>query len=160
MLEFDFQFIWTGINLIVLFLVLRKFLFKPVTEFMEKRSNSIRDAIEAANRNKAEMEKLKAQYEEILRNARNEADAILKEARDRAESQYEQMIEQAHKEVEELLDKAAREIENERNDMMKELRVLVSDIAFEAASKVIQRNIDSEENRRFVAEFIDKVGAA
>lgn len=160
MLEFDFQFLWTGINLVVLFLVLRKLLFKPVTEFMEKRSNSIKDAIESANRDKAEMERLKAQYEEMLKNAHNEVEAILKEARQKAESQYEQMIEQAHKEVKELLDKAAQEIENERNDMIKELQVFISDIAFEAASKVMQRNIDSEENRRFVAEFVDKAGAA
>ncbi|WP_256201370.1 ATP synthase F0 subunit B [Thermoanaerobacter thermocopriae] len=73
-------FIFTIINILVLYYILKRLLFKPVTQFLEDRENKIKSSLEEAEREKQEAYNLKAKYEEILQNADNEKKAIIERA--------------------------------------------------------------------------------
>ncbi len=161
MLSFEkFDFIFVAINLVILYFFMRKLLFKPVTEFMEKRSKGIRDSLDNAERDKSEAAELKKKYEEQLNTARAEADRILEEARARANKEYESILSEAKKNSELIISKARDEIEREREQAMKGIKSQVAGLALAAASKVIEANMDTDSNRVLVDKFIDRVGAA
>ncbi|AEV67038.1 F0F1 ATP synthase subunit B [Acetivibrio clariflavus] len=154
------DFVWTMINLAVLYLILRKVLFKPVTEFMENRANSIRQQLEESKANNQKALELKENYEKIIASIQMEAEKIKKEAEREAQEKYDEIIKQAKAEAEILIAKAREEMEMERIEMMKNMRNEIVSLALEAASKVIEANMDTEANRRFVDEILDRKNIA
>ena len=156
----EMKFIIVALNLIVLYVVMRKILFKPVTEFMENRTKSIKDSIDDAEKQKADAFEMKRSYEEQLSGAKAEGERLLEEARIRADNEHEKLFTQAQKEAEAILAKARADIENEREQMLKEIRGQVAGLALAAASRVIEANMNTESNRLLVDKFIDEAGAA
>lgn len=153
-------FIFAIINLGILYWFLKKVLFGPVTKFMENRTKSIANSIQTAEQKLAEAEAMKENYENQLQNAKEQADAILKEARDRGAREYDNLIGQAKAESQEIIDRAREDMENERQQMFKEVRNEVASLALAAASKIIEANMDNEKNRKLVEKFINEEGAA
>ncbi len=153
-------FAFVALNLIVLYLFLRKFLFKRVTDFMENRTNSIQQTIDSAENDKAQAEALKKDYEEQLRTARDQADKILSDARSRATKEYDSILASARNDAQAVMEKAREEIEREREQMLKDIKGQVAGLALVAASKVIEANMDNERNRALVDKFIDEEGVA
>jgi len=160
MLNFDFTFILTIINILFLYWLLKKILFKPVTQFMENRANSIKEMFESAQSNKEQAEVMRAELKEQLDKAVEEAEKIVNESRVKAEKQYEGMLNKAKEDAKSLVEKAQRDIEIERKSMVNELKAQIAGIALAAASKVIAKNMDNEANKKLVDDFIDEVGAA
>ncbi len=149
-----------AVNLLILYFVLRKILFKPVTEFMENRTKSIRDSIEDAEKQKAEAEQLRLRYEEHLKNARDEGVKIVNEAILKAEREHERLIEQAKQQAEALLISAREKINYEHEQMLMDVHGQVAELALAAASKVMEANMNIESNRVLVDKFLDEAGAA
>ena len=156
----EMKFIIVALNLIILYIVLRKILFKPVTEFMENRTKSIKDSIEDAEKLKAEAFEMKRSYENQLSGAKSEGERLMNEARLRAGNEHDKLVAQAQQEAEAILAKARDEIENEHDQMLKEIRGQVAGLALAAASRVIEANMNTESNRVLVNKFIDEAGAA
>ncbi len=155
-----FRFILVFINLLVLYFLLRKFLFKPVTQFMENRTNMIKDSLDNAEKTKLEANGLKQKYEEELRASKNQADQIINDAKAKANKEYEEILNNARKDAEAILAKGREEIERERAQMIKEVRSQVTGLALVVASKVVEANMDNEKNRVLAEKFIDEAGAA
>lgn len=155
-----YKVLMVALNLIILYAVLRKLLFKRVTEFMENRTKSIKDSIESAEKARAEAGELKLQYENQLNTARDKGEKIIEEARIKAEKESDRIIAAARQQSESILAKAMEEVEQERLQMLKEIRSQVAGLALAAASKVIEANMDTEANRALVDRFIDEAGAA
>lgn len=160
MLNPSYTFIFAIINLLVLYYFLKKFLFKPVTSFMDNRTRSIREALENAEKAKAQGEQLKLEYEQQLQNSRQQAEKIVGDARLRGQKEYDEIVQSAHKSAGEILDQARASVERERQEMLKEIGNQVASLALAAASKVIEANMDNERNREIVQKFIDEEGAA
>jgi F-type H+-transporting ATPase subunit b len=156
----SFKFILAALNLVILFVILRKVLFKPITEFMENRTKAIADSIESAEAQKTEAAQLKRQYEEQLKSAKTQGEKILENAVSAAEQERERIVTGAKQEAESLLTAAREEIEREHEQMLKDIRSQVAGIALAAASKVLEANMDTESNRQLVEKFIDEAGAA
>lgn len=148
------------LNLLLLYFILKKILFKPVTEFMENRTQSIKNSIDDAERQKAEAAELKQTYEAQLAHAKEDAEKIIKEARERADAEHDRIVAEGRREAEALMARAREDIENERSQMISELRAQVAGLALAAASRVIEVNLDNEKNRALVDKFIDEAGAA
>lgn len=148
------DFVWTMINLIVLYLVLKKLLFKPVTEFMENRANSIKQQLDDSKESNKKALQLKETYEKMIDSVHMDADKIMKEAVKEAHEKYDEIIKQAKADVEVIKEKANKEIEIERIEMMKNMRSEVVSLALEAASKVIEANMDTAANRKLVDDVI------
>jgi F-type H+-transporting ATPase subunit b len=153
-------FVFAALNLLVLFLILRHFLFKPVTKLMSDRTNSIRESLENAERQKTDAAELKQKYEVQLRSAREEGEKIITEARAKADREQASILAAARQESEAILERARQEIEHERQQMLKEVKGQVAGIALAAASKVLEANMDTEANKALVDKFIDEAGAA
>lgn len=155
-----YKVVMVFLNLVILYWFLRKFLFKPVTKFMDDRTNSIKDSIDHAEKSKAEAAELKAQYEVKLQAAKAEADKIIGDANIRANKEYDGILSAAKTDAQGVLAKAREEIQRERVQMLKEIKNQVATLALAAASKVIETNMDTATNRALVDKFIDEEGAA
>lgn len=148
------------LNLLLLYFVLKKVLFKPVTEFMENRTQSIQNSINDAEKQKADAMELKRSYEEQIAHVEDDAEKIIHDARAKAEAEHDRITAEARKEAEALIARAKEDIEIERRQMLTELRAQVAGLALAAASRVIEVNLDTEKNRTLVNKFIDEAGAA
>lgn len=145
---------------IILFLILRHFLFKPVTEFLNARKEKIANDLETANKNKEEAQNLKSEYEMKIEASKKEAQGIIEAARRRGEEVREEIIMEAKKEAEAIIEKARKEIEREREKAVEELKEEVVTIAMLAASKVIDKNLDINAHKEIINKFINEVGEA
>ena len=154
------MFISVIINLGILYWAMKKFFWKPVSEFMEKRTASIENSFAEAERKNMYADDLKKKYEDILDSSKEEANRIQNEAKARAQREYDAVITQSKADSEALLQKTRAEIEREREQMIKEVRNDVASLALAAASKVLSANMDNERNRILVEKFIDEAGAA
>lgn len=160
MLKLDSAILWNIVNIIILFLFFKKFLFKPVTEMMEKRQNTIATALQDADDTKTEAYKIKSDYEEELKHAGEQATVIVKEARERAEVEYNKKMDEAKEDAAKLMEQANKTIELERKKSMESAQAEIAGIAMLAAAKVIGKNVDDKTNQQYLGDFLKEVGAA
>ncbi len=153
------NFIWSVINVALLFILLKIFLFKPINRIMEERTNAIQSDIDAAEKSKEEAEALKEEYEKSLENAKSEAQQILIRAREEAVSAKQDILRDSEAQAKQLIDSANKAIENERRKAMQQAQNQIADLAIAAASKIIGENMDDEKNRRLVDDFLAEEGA-
>ena len=151
---------FTLLNLLILYCILKKFLFKPVTNFIDNRNNKIQETIDAANATRAEVDELKLQYQEQLRGAGEEGKKIIEEQRAQAVAEYSATINAAKKDARMLIDDARKEIEIEKEKALTSLKKEVGGLVIDASEKVIKKNMDSETNKKLISEFLDDSGVA
>jgi F-type H+-transporting ATPase subunit b len=149
--------VWTLVIFIVLLLVLSKYAFKPITKAVEEREKALSDAIDAAQRDRDEANRLLQDQREQIAAARDEAQKIIADARAAAEQVRGTIIEHAHGETGELLDRARREIVAERDRAIADLRLEAIDLAIAGASRVIGKNLDDQSNRQLVESFLASI---
>lgn len=129
---------WTVFNVLVLFLALKKFLFRPVLDVIEKRNSMIKQQLDEVNNARLQAEAMKKEYEQQLETAHGQAAEIITAARERAEEEHDQVITQARKESQKMLEQAKADIKYEQEKAKQELKSQVADIAMLAARKIIK----------------------
>ncbi|MBP7186138.1 MAG: F0F1 ATP synthase subunit B [Ruminococcus sp.] len=155
MLNFEFWSIFEAVaNIIILFVLLRIFLFKPLNKMKQERTRTIQENLDSAEKARTEAEELKEQYENTIGEAKEEAKNIIMKAHDDAESERAAIIKKAHEEADKKVAEADKEIENERKKVLRQAQSEIADLAIEAASKIVGANVDDEKNRRLVDEFL------
>lgn len=152
--------LFTFFNLIVLFLFFRFFLFKPVNKILDERQKLIEDEIAEAMEKKKEAEQLKTEYQEALDNAEETSVQIIKDAKERAQIAYNKKVEESHAEAGRIMEEANRAIELEKKKSMEQAQSEIAGIALLAAQKVIQKNVDEEDNKKLVSDFLQEAGAS
>ena len=155
-----YTFIFVALNLLILYFFMRKFLFKPVTEFMEKRKNSIDQALKDADQAKLDAAESRKSYEEQIKKIREESDRLLNEARVRATHEYDGIIAAAKKDALAIVEKGRQDVEREREEMLRQVKQQIAALAIAAATQVVQANMDTDSNKSMVDKFIDEAGAA
>ncbi|MBR3760693.1 MAG: F0F1 ATP synthase subunit B [Ruminococcus sp.] len=162
MLDIDhWNFIWAAVNFILLFILLKIFLFKPVGKIMDERTRTIQDDLDAAKKSKEEAEALKKEYEDSISEAKEKAQEIIMKAHEDAESEKSAILKKSQEEADQMISDANKTIENERKRVLAQAQTQIADLAIEAASKIIGENLDDEKNRRLVDEFLsDEEGDA
>lgn len=139
----------------ILVLILAKFLVKPAKNFINARKAFIENNInEAVNKNKEADENL-LKAENRLRKSREESKEIINNAKETAINEQKRIMDETKSEVSAMRDKAYQDIESERLKMKEDLSNEVVDVALLAASKVIDRNVSNQDNRKIVQDFID-----
>ena len=157
MLDFSFWSIfWAVFNVIVLFILLRIFLFKPINKIKSERTRTIQDNLDSAQRAKEEAEELRQQYEGSISEAKEKANQIIMKAHEDAESERSAIIKKSQEEADKIVDDADKAIENERKRVLRQAQSQIADLAIEAASKIIGENVDDEKNRRLVDQFLSE----
>ena len=145
--------VWTIINLIVLFLLLRHFLLNPVSNIMEQRRKLIADGLHNAQDTQDEANRLKAEYEEALSGAKKESAEIVDKARIDARAEYERIVGEAGAKAGNIIENAKENVRIEREQTMKELQSQIAGLAIASAEKIVG---DKEQN--IYDQFLGEVG--
>ena len=145
-------------NLLVMFLILKKFLFKPVQKVVAQREEQVGRIYEDANQDRNAAASMKQEYEARLATAREEADSIVRNAVTTAQRRGDAIVQEASNQASHLRQKAEEEIARDKRQMLLDVRSEISDMAVSIASKVVEREIDKKDHEHFVEEFIRNVG--
>jgi F-type H+-transporting ATPase subunit b len=155
--KFNLMF-WTLIIFLLVFWILAKFAFKPITAAVEAREKALEDAIQGAKRDREAAAKLLAEHQAAIDASRHEAQKLISDGRAISEKMRADMIEQTRKEQQDMLERARREIESEKERAIAQLRKEAVDLALAGASKVIEQNLESDKNRKLVESYLSQIG--
>ena len=153
-----FTALFTLFNTILLFLVLKHFLFEPVMKMIADRQKEIDDLYDAADSAKASAQALEAEYQQKLSVAAETSERLVKEATDRGRIREEEIIRQANLEAGAILDKAAADIAQEKKKAINDAKDEISDIAMAIAEKVVGRSLNAADQASLVDHFIAELG--
>jgi F-type H+-transporting ATPase subunit b len=146
--------IWTWLIFGVLLFLLWKFALPPIVRLTEERERKIKAELEQAEKRNAEAQALLEEHRKLLAGAREQAHALLNEAKLVAQKEREDLLAKARREQEEMLERARREIQAERERAIAELRREAVELSLAAASRLIEAKLDDQTNRRLVEEFL------
>lgn len=150
---------WTVIVFVLLLLGLWKFAWGPILEAVNGREAALRDAMAAAERDRAEAAKLVAEQKAAIEAARTEAQRYIAEGRATAEAMRGEMLEQTRQQQAELLERARKEIESEKTKAIDELRREAVDLALAGAGKLIGQKLDGAADRALVEQYLASLGS-
>mgnify|MGYP003306777309 CR=1 FL=1 len=153
-----FTMIFAWINLLILYLAFKKFLFGPIKKMIDDRQAEIDGMYSDAEGSKKDAEEMKAEYEKRLEGATEESEKILKDAQRRAELRGEEIIRDANSQAARILERAEEEIELEKKRAINEVKNEVSEMAIGIASAVIERDVSESEHRALIDDFIRGMG--
>lgn len=151
--------VFTWLNLLVIFLIVKNFLFKPVKGIIEKRQNEVKDMYLRAEQAEKNAQNLEAQYTELLTKARLKAAEIVKNATEVAQSKADTIVEQAKVKAMELLEKTQAQIQREKDESLREAFNKVSDVVLITASKLIEKEMTMEDHKEIIEKILDDVKA-
>lgn len=155
---------WTMIfsicNLLILFCLIKKFLFKPVMAVLEARQKEIDGIYDAADRDRDDAAEMKAEYTRRMGNAREEADQLVRRAVDSAQKKGDAIVSEAKQQAAHLKQKASDEIEQEKQKAFSELKGEISGMAVEIAGRMVEREINEADHQALVEDFIRNAGDA
>ena len=146
--------IWTLVVFVLLLGILAKTAWPAILRTVEERERKIQAQLDDAAKANAEAQRVLAVYQQQLAAAREEAGAIVAAGRQAGERLREDLVAKGRSEQEELLVRARREIGLEKDKALVELRREAVELSIAAASKVIERNLDSEADRRLVQQYL------
>ncbi len=155
---------WTFVaqicNLMIQLVIFKKLLLNPVKKVIAERKAKADSQIADAEKLRTEAEAMKAEYEQNLQNARNEANQIVASAQKTAAARSEELLGEARAQAAALKQKAEADIAQERKKAVNEVKDEIGGIAMEIASKVVEREIKEEDHKDLIDEFIKNVGEA
>ena len=147
------------INIIVLFVIVKSLAYKPVKKFLDARKARIDESLKNAESKNAEADALKAQYEEALKQSRQESDKIIGEAELSAQKRAAEITADADKKAADITEKARKDAEREYNERtLRDFKADVTDIAFDISKKILSREVTDADNMAIADEFFSKYG--
>jgi len=149
--------IWTLVCFFITFFVLKKFAFGPIQNMIDQRRARIREAVEEAERGRAEARRLLEEHKALIGQAKSEAGEILAEARRTADSQRERAKEEIEADRQRRLEDTRRQIEAETTRSLELIRAEVAELALVATSKVTGKVLDRDDHRRLIDDAIDEL---
>ena len=149
--------IWTLVVFGILMFILAKTAWPAILKQVEEREARIRQQLEDAAKANAEAQRLLGEYTGQMAKARSEAQDLLAQGRQAGEKLREEMVAKGREEQEELLARARREIALERDRAVAELRKEAVELSIAAASKVIERNLDTDADRKLVQDYLSSL---
>ena len=147
--------VWQGIVFLLLVLLLSKLAWKPILGSIKEREQSIQNALDTAEKARAEMTRLQADNEKLLREAREERDKMLKQAREATNRMKEEAQLDAKKAADKIIDDARAAIQIEKQAAMKDVRMQVAMFSLQVAERLMKKNLSTDKaQKELVEEFI------
>jgi F-type H+-transporting ATPase subunit b len=150
--------IWTLISFFILLILLKKVAFPPILKGMKKREETIKQQLEEAQKTKKEAQDILEDYRRQLAEARSEAQKIINEGKSLGENMRKEIVQKAQAESNQIVKRAQEEIELQKQKAILELQEKIADLSIMAATKIINKSLNTEDNRRLVEEYVSKVG--
>ncbi|MBR6650026.1 MAG: F0F1 ATP synthase subunit B [Clostridia bacterium] len=152
------QILISLINLVLLFLIIKHFLFKPVKKMLAKRQSEIDEQYSAAAEAEKSADKSRALWQEKLSGADEEANAIIQKATDNAKYRGEKLIADAEEKAESIIRIAKTEAELERKKATEGIKREIIEVSGALTEKMLEREINNEDHRALIDSFIEKIG--
>lgn len=158
MLRVDWGLVFTVINLIVLYLLMKKFLIGPVIGIINKRQALIDNQFANASDAEKSALEMKSQYEESLKQTRVKTEEMLDAARKNANVEYDRIVKEAENQSGKIISDAEKTIRIEREKTLREMQSEIANLAIVAATKVVSDNSSENSNQSLYKDFVKKAG--
>ncbi|MBC3786721.1 F0F1 ATP synthase subunit B [Spirosoma utsteinense] len=146
---------WQVVVFLALFLILRTFAWKPITDSLHERENNIQSALDLAEKTRIEMTALKADNEKLLVQARSEREAILRGAKETADKMVADSRERAAIEGQRMLEQAREAMQNERQALVAQMKKEVVTLSIDIAEKVLRKELsDKTSQEKLVSDLV------
>ena len=146
------------LNVIILYVVLRLLLYKPVLKFIKNREHKFADKVDELDNREKELDQRKLEYEKLMEEASNEAAAIITKSNEMARDHAKELLDHAKEHSRDLVIRAKKEIEAEKIQTRLDMKTEIADMAVQIAEKVLEREVSLEDNRKIIDEFFERVG--
>jgi F-type H+-transporting ATPase subunit b len=148
----------SAIAFVLMFVLLWKFAFPPITDMLEKRADTIRESLEKAEDTRVEAERLMDEYKKQMAEARLEAGRIVEQGRKVADSMKDDIVAKANEQAQNLIVKAKESIDAEKRAAMAELQASVADLSVAVAGKIIGKAMTVEDHAELIRQAMAEVG--
>jgi F-type H+-transporting ATPase subunit b len=142
------------LNIFLLYLIVRKFVYKPVRKFLDARTARVAAAAAEADRKNTEAGKLKADYEALLADSQAKAREVILQGRKIAEEEAAVVLADARKEADGIYCDAEERIAAERETSLKAMNKEIAALAVDISEKLLAREITERDNARIAEEFL------
>lgn len=143
---------------VVLMLLLKKFAWGPLMGIMKQREEHVANEIDAAEKSRKEAAKLLDEQRSMLKQAREEAQSLIESARKQGDLQREEIISAARAEGERMKEGAKLEIEQQKEKAVAAIREQVAHLSVLVASKVIEKELNAEDQDKLINDYIQEAG--
>lgn len=151
------QIVISLLNLVLLFLILKKFLFKPVKDIVAKRQTEVESVYDKAAKAQGEADELKSSWESKMKTAQDEADKIIKEATEKADRRNEVMLYESREKAESIIRKAKADAERSKADAEEYIRKEIIDVSAAMSEQILAREINMDDHKDLIDDFIDNL---
>ncbi len=145
-------------NLLIMFLIIKKFLYKPVKATLAKRQSELDERYQSAEAAEQEARRHKADWESKMADAQSQADRMVDQATEQAKFRSDAMIEEARQKAEALVQMAQTQAQLERRKAQDGIKREIVEVSGLLTEKMLEREINAEDHRRLIDSFIDQIG--
>lgn len=156
MLKFDLNFVFMLVNLIIFFILIRVFLFKPIKKVIDKRNEMINEQLENADNAQKHAEELREKYQFQLEGVEEEKKKILIDARNSAKTEYENIVSRAETDAEKIKTNAKKAADIEREKARTAVKEEIASLVMETAAKVIGESASSKTDKEIYDKFLSE----
>lgn len=144
------------INIIILFVIVRSLVYKPVRKFLSARTEKIKNMQAEAENKLKEAETARADYQKMLVQSRTKSAEIISAAEQKAKQSSEQIIAAANQNARGIIEKAREAMQQERNQMINSMRDEITKLAFDISARILKRECKDEDNAKIAADFFSQ----
>lgn len=152
------EFIPAFVSFSLLFFVLSKFAFPPITKMLDDRANRIRESLEKAEETRVTAERLLEEYKQQMAEARGEAQKIIAQGRQVADSMKDEIVAKAQAEADSIVEKARQTIEAEKRNALAELQESVAGLSVAVAGKILGETMSADDHAALIEKFVSEAG--
>lgn len=152
------QILISLLNLLILFLLFKKFLFGPVKKMLAKRQTELDARYDAADKAVRAAQENKLLWDEKIGNAKSESEDIIKKAQDSAKRQGDAIVTKAKEQAEGIVRQAELQAELEMKKAHEDIKGELADLSTTLAEKILEREINADDHRGLIESFIEKIG--
>lgn len=160
LISFNWTLVMNWVTVLVLYLILKRFFFEKVRNFMLQRQEGIQKQLEDAENTSIEAKNLLTDYKTQIANVEAEGRAIVTEAKQRADMQAQKILDEANIKASEMMVKATADIEREKAKAVSEMKQYIADLALIAAEQILEKQIDAKGQDEIIDRIIEQEGKA
>lgn len=158
LIEFNWTLVMIWVTVLVLYLILKRFFFEKVHNFMQERQNTVTRAFDNAERTNLQADEKLATYNKRIADLENEGREIIKNAKIKADAQAKDITDEANRKASEMILQAQREIERERLKAVSEMKQQIAGLAIYAAEKILEKQLEESGQEEIIHRIIEQAG--
>ncbi len=146
------------INIVVLFIIVKALVYKPVKKFLDERTQRVENTVKLSEEKLAEAQDTVDKRDSIIKSGESRANEIISEAEDTARNNANTIIAQANKTAEQIIDKSRQNAEYERETMLDSAKGEIAQLALDISKQILRREVNADDNKNIIDGFFAKDG--